>query len=159
MAVSKQKKVEILASLTEQIKNAKSVWFASSVWVTVKEFGDLRKKLREVDASYTLAKKTLIKKAVKDALDIDIDLAVLEWQIAIICSNDDPIAGLSKVNEFLKENFKTKKKLKLLRLCLQERLFFQDWLVLWNHLFQNLQDSLMLLLKILILMEKLKFEN
>ena len=51
MAVSKQKKVEILASLTEQIKNAKSVWFASSVWVTDKEFGDLRKKLREVDAS------------------------------------------------------------------------------------------------------------
>ena len=109
MAVSKQKKVEILASLTEQIKNAKSVWFASSVWVTVKEFGDLRKKLREVDASYTLAKKTLIKKAVKDALDIDIDLAVLEWQIAIICSNDDPIAGLSKVNEFIKANPKEQK--------------------------------------------------
>ena len=110
MAVSKQKKVEILASLTEQIKNAKSVWFASSVWVTVKEFGDLRKKLREVDASYTLAKKTLIKKAVKDALDIDIDLAVLEWQIAIICSNDDPIAGLSKVNESIFEGkFQDKK--------------------------------------------------
>ena len=109
MAVSKQKKVEILASLTEQIKNAKSVWFASSVWVTVKEFGDLRKKLREVDASYTLAKKTLIKKAVKDALGIDIDLAVLEWQIAIICSNDDPIAGLSKVNEFIKANPKEQK--------------------------------------------------
>ena len=42
-------------------------------------------------------------------MDIDIDLAVLEWQIAIICSNDDPIAGLSKVNEFIKANPKEQK--------------------------------------------------
>ena len=68
MAVSKQKKAEILNSLIEQVKNAKSIWFASTKGVTVAEFADLRKKLREVGASYTLAKKTLIVKAVKEAL-------------------------------------------------------------------------------------------
>lgn len=109
MAVSKQKKVEILASLVEQIKNAKSVWFASSKGVTVAEFADLRKKLREVDATYTLAKKTLIVKAVKEALDLDIDLADLEGQIGMVCSNGDAIAGLSKVNDFVKLNPKAPK--------------------------------------------------
>ena len=37
MAVSKQKKVEILASLTEQIKNAKSVWFNEFIKANPKE--------------------------------------------------------------------------------------------------------------------------
>lgn len=109
MAVSKQKKVEILASLVEQIKEAKSIWFASSKGVTVAEFAGLRKNLREVSATYTLAKKTLIVKAVKEALDIKIDLADLEGQIGMVCSNDDAIAGLTKVNDFIKSNPKAPK--------------------------------------------------
>lgn len=109
MAVSKQKKAEILSSLVEQVKNAKSIWFASTKGVTVAEFADLRKKLREVWASYTLAKKTLIVKAVKEALDLDLNLADLEGQIGMVCSNDDAIAGLSKVNDFIKATEKEQK--------------------------------------------------
>ena len=109
MAVSKQKKVEILSSLVEQIKNAESIWFASSKGVTVAEFAGLRKNLREVEATYTLAKKTLIKKAVKEALDLDIELTDLEGQIGMVCSNGDAVAGLSKVNDFIKSNPKAPK--------------------------------------------------
>ena len=109
MAVSKQKKAEILNSLIEQVKNAKSIWFASTKGVTVAEFADLRKKLREVGASYTLAKKTLIVKAVKEAVDLDLNLADLEGQIGMVCSNDDAIAGLSKVNDFIKATEKEQK--------------------------------------------------
>ncbi|ATU05327.1 50S ribosomal protein L10 [Candidatus Gracilibacteria bacterium HOT-871] len=109
MAVSKQKKAEILSSLVEQVKNAKSIGFASTKGVTVAEFADLRKKLREVGASYTLAKKTLIVKAVKEALDLDLNLADLEGQIGMVCSNDDAIAGLSKVNDFIKATEKEQK--------------------------------------------------
>ena len=81
MAVTKQQKVEILAELTEKFKRAQSIGFANSSTMTVAEFGELRNSLRGVDASYNLAKKTLIVKAVKDALNIDIDLALLEGQI------------------------------------------------------------------------------
>lgn len=109
MAVSKQKKSEILSALVEKMKNAESIWFASSNWVTVAEFAELRKNLREVDASYTLAKKTIIVKAVKEALGLDIDLATLEGQIGIVCSNSDAVAGLSKVNDFIKSNPKAPK--------------------------------------------------
>jgi len=88
MAVTKQQKAEILADLTEKFKNAQSIGFA----------------LREVDASYTIAKKTLIKIALKDALGIEVDLSDLPGQIGAVCSNDDAIAGLGKVNDLVKDS-------------------------------------------------------
>lgn len=103
MAITKQKKAEIMNDLVAKFKEAKSIWFATTNTVTVKEFARLRKSLREINASYTLAKKTIIKKALKEALDIDVDTNSLEWQIWIVCSNDDSIVWLSKVNIFMKE--------------------------------------------------------
>lgn len=103
MAVSKQQKAEILADLTEKFKNAQSIGFAATNTLTVAEFGDLRNSLREVNASYTVAKKTLIKIALKDALDIEVDLSDLPGQIGAVCSNDDAVAGLGKVNELVKK--------------------------------------------------------
>lgn len=101
MAVTKQQKEEILRELTEKFKRAQSIGFASSNTMTVAEFGELRNSLRGVDASYNLAKKTLIVKAVKDALDIDVDLSVLEGQIWVVCSYSDAVSGLGKVNDFI----------------------------------------------------------
>ena len=103
MAVTKSQKTEILNSLIEKIKNAKSVWFATTNGLTVEEFAELRKNLREVNATYTLAKKTLMKKAVKEALDLDIELSDLPGQIGIVCSNEDAVAWLGKVNDMVKE--------------------------------------------------------
>ena len=103
MAVTKQQKVDILADLTAKFKEAKSIGFATSDTMTVAEFGDLRNSLREVDATYTLAKKTLMKIALKDALGIEIDLSDLPGQIGAVCSNDDAMAGLGKVNDLVKK--------------------------------------------------------
>lgn len=103
MAVTKERKVEIMNDLVAKFKNAKSIWFATTNTVTVEEFAELRKNLREVDATYTLAKKTIIKKALKEATWLDIDLADLPGQIWVVCSNDDPMAWLWRVNSFMKE--------------------------------------------------------
>ena len=102
MAVTKQQKADILADLTVKFKEAKSIGFAATDTLTVAEFGDLRNSLREVNASYTIAKKTLIKIALKDALDIEVDLSDLPGQICAVCSNDDAVAGLGKVNDLVK---------------------------------------------------------
>lgn len=104
MAVSKQQKAEILNELVAKFKEAKSIGFASTSTMSVEEFAGLRKNLREVNASYTLAKKTLIKKAIKEALDIEIDLSNLEGQIGAVCSNEDAVAGLGKVNDLVKSS-------------------------------------------------------
>jgi len=104
MAVSKQQKVEILNNLVERFKEAKSIGFAATNTLTVEDFSNLRTDLREVSATYTLAKKTLIRKALKDALDIDIDLSNFPGQIWAVCSNEDAVAWLGKVNDFIKKN-------------------------------------------------------
>ena len=102
MAVTKQQKADILADLTAKFKQAKSIGFAATNTLTVAEFGGLRNELRAVGANYTVAKKTLIKIALKDALDIEVNLDDLPGQIGAVCSNDDAVAGLGKVNDLVK---------------------------------------------------------
>ncbi|MDD2908003.1 MAG: 50S ribosomal protein L10 [Candidatus Gracilibacteria bacterium] len=103
MAVTKQQKSEIFNELVSKFKEAKSIGFSSTNKMTVEEFSDLRKSLREVNATYTLAKKTIMVKAIKEALNIDLEIANLEGQIGAICSNEDAVSGLGKVNAFMKE--------------------------------------------------------
>ena len=104
MAVTKQQKAEILAELTSRFKEAGSIGFATTNTLSVAEFSDLRNGLREVGASYMVAKKTLIVKAMKDALDIEMDPSTLPGQIGVVCSNEDAMAGLGKVNDLVKES-------------------------------------------------------
>ncbi len=103
MAVTKQQKAEILADLIAKFKEAKSIGFANTNTLTVEEFSNMRAKLREVNATYTLAKKTLIKKALQEALNIEVDLSDLPGQIGAVCSNEDSVSGLGKLNDFIKE--------------------------------------------------------
>lgn len=110
MAVTKAKKSEILNDLVSELRQAKSVWFAQTHTMTVSEFSELRKDLRTVNTSYTLAKKTIIKIAVKEALWLDLDLDLLPWQIWVVVSKDDSIAGLSKTNDFINKKFNKKEK-------------------------------------------------
>ncbi len=104
MAVSREQKAAILEELVAKFKEAKSIGFATTSTMTVSEFSDLRWNLREVNATYNLAKKTLIRKAIKEAINIDIDLSTLEGQIGAVCSNEDAVAGLGKVNDLVKSS-------------------------------------------------------
>ena len=102
MAVSKTRKAEILENLKESLQNAKSVSFTTNSWLTVQEISDLRKNLREVNSTFTLVKKTLLKIAFKEVYWVELEDSMLEWQIAVVCSNDDAVAWMWKVNEFIK---------------------------------------------------------
>lgn len=108
MAVTKAKKSEILTRLINDIKNAKSIWFAKTFTMTVSEFSELRNNLIETNSTYTVAKKTLIRIAVKEALNLDLDLDLLPGQVWMICSNNDSIAWLSKTNDFIKKVYNKK---------------------------------------------------
>lgn len=101
MAVTRQQKNEILAHLISELKQAKSVGFAQTNAMTVAEFSELRASLRTVNTSYTLAKKTIVKIAVKEVLGVDLDLSLIPGQIGVVVSKDDAIAGLSKTNAFI----------------------------------------------------------
>ena len=108
MAVTKAKKSEILNKLIAELKDAKSVWFAQTNAMTVSEFAELRTELRKVNTSYTLAKKTIVRIAVKEVLGIDLDLDLIPGQIWVVASKDDSIAWLSKTNAFIEKKFNKK---------------------------------------------------
>jgi large subunit ribosomal protein L10 len=72
MAVTKEKKIEILEKLKENFKNSNSIAFTSNSGLTVEEISELRTELREVGAKFMLAKKTLIKIALKEVYDIEL---------------------------------------------------------------------------------------
>ena len=67
MAITKEKKEEIVKELTDLFQNSKSVVFADYKGLSVKDSQSLRRKLRENEVSYKVAKKTLIKIAAENA--------------------------------------------------------------------------------------------
>lgn len=103
MALTRTKKEEVLASLIEKLEAANSIGFTTNNGLTVEEVTNLRVNLREVSAEFHLAKKTLIKIAFKRVYNVEIDDALLPNQIALVLSNDDAVAGLGKVNDFMKK--------------------------------------------------------
>ena len=65
MAISKDKKSEILAKLTDALKEASSIAFVSFSKLTVKDASRVRKELSDAGVHYYVAKKTLIRLALK----------------------------------------------------------------------------------------------
>lgn len=103
MAVSKAQKAEIYAGLVELVKGAESIGFTTNNGLTVAELTELRKVIRESNAKFVIAKKTLIKKAMKEVHGVEINDAEFAGQIGVVLSNNDSIEGLSAVNTEMKK--------------------------------------------------------
>ena len=66
MAITKQKKEEILKKVQSIVKSAKTLVFANFKGLTVAQATELRRALRAQEVGYTIAKKTLIKRALDE---------------------------------------------------------------------------------------------
>lgn len=109
MAVSKAKKVEQLAVLEAHLKTATSVGFTSNQKVTVLEVSALKKDLRAQNAIFLTAKKTLIRIAFKNVYGVEVDLATLPGQVALVIAQGDAITPLGVANKYANEWKKEKK--------------------------------------------------
>ena len=105
MAVTKAQKAHTLEVLKNNFKNAKSISFTSGTRMTVAEMSELRKNLRTVGSTFMLEKKTLMRLALKEVHEVDMPMDMLPGQVAVVCSNTDAVAGMGKVNEFMKEKY------------------------------------------------------
>ena len=92
MAVSKAKKIDILAQIEQELKAATSVAFTSNTKLTVEEISNLRRDLRKVDAKFMLAKKTLIRIAFKNVYNVELNEDIMPGQVAMVVSKADKIA-------------------------------------------------------------------
>jgi large subunit ribosomal protein L10 len=87
MALAKSKKKEILEKVTDVADTAKSVVFVNFHGLTLADTTAMRKNLREAGVKYTVAKKTLAKKAFM-AKGIAGEMPELEGELAIAYGQD-----------------------------------------------------------------------
>ena len=104
MAVSKAKKEEVIAELTDLFKNSKSVVFSDYQGISVKDVQTLRRNLLDNDSKFKVAKKTLVKLAAKDAGFDEIPEEALVGQVGVAFSMNDEIAAAKTLYDFSKTN-------------------------------------------------------
>lgn len=87
MAITKSKKQDIVAKVSEIINNSKSVVFVNFHKVAVKDITDIRKQLRSEGVGFYVAKKTLTKRALGDS-SVTGELPDLQGEVALVYSED-----------------------------------------------------------------------
>ena len=87
MAITKQKKVELVKSMTERLAKAKSIVFVNFKELTVAETKMLRRKLSADHVGYFVTKKTLAKRVLGD-LKAKGDMPELPGELAIAYGED-----------------------------------------------------------------------
>ncbi|MAZ40496.1 50S ribosomal protein L10 [bacterium] len=100
MALTKDKKKQITQELEEGVKSAPSVVFVNFHGLTVEETKELRTKLREENANYKVAKKTLIKRAL-EKVGVEGEQPALDGEIALSWG-DDPVVPGKIIHDFQK---------------------------------------------------------
>lgn len=98
MAITKAKKVEIVDKIADGLKDAASVVFVHFKGLSVADTSAVRKTLKQDGIGYYVAKKTLVKRALKDAGYAG-DLPDLPGELAIAWSNDDATAAARGIHE------------------------------------------------------------
>jgi large subunit ribosomal protein L10 len=101
MAITKQKKVEIVEKLSSALKDAKSMVFVNFRGLTVGNATEMRRELSKEGVSYTVAKKTLTKR-VLDGEKIDGSQPELEGELALAWG-EDLVAPARGVYAFVKK--------------------------------------------------------
>ena len=108
MAITRQKKEEILQELIEKFGRSQSVVFADYRGLDVASISELRSRLRKSDAEMKVAKKTLMGIAAKENNIEELDRSIMEGPVAATFSYEDPLAGIKVLFQFAKENEKLK---------------------------------------------------
>lgn len=99
MAITREKKSEILANLSDVLKNAKSLVFVGFKGITGGDTTDMRRTLKDENVTYFVAKKRLIKKAIADS-GVSGELPELEGELAIAyTTSDDTTAPARLIHE------------------------------------------------------------
>lgn len=103
MAISKQKKEEILKNLRENIKQAGIIVFVNFHGLSVLKAMELRRMLKQIGARYVVAKKTLIKKSFEDS-GFSGELPALDGEVALAFSENEPTVSAKTIEQFAKKN-------------------------------------------------------
>lgn len=101
MAITQQKKEEIVAKVADITKGAKTLVFANFKGLTVAQQSEMRKALRAADIGYTVAKKSLLRRGL-DAAGYSGEAPELAGEIGMAYGADE-LAPAREVAVFVKK--------------------------------------------------------
>ena len=102
MAITKDKKSEIIHKVKEIITKGKSIVFVNFHGLTVAGVNELRRNLRAKEVGYYVAKKTLIKRALAEAPITGV-LPELDGEVAV-AFGEDALTPVKEIYDFHKKN-------------------------------------------------------
>ena len=103
MAVTKQRKAETLDELRSQIKNSKVIAIVNFHGLSVFLASNLRREIRKSGASYMVAKKTLIRKALSE-FPFEGEMPTMDGEIALAFASENPEILAKILQDFAKKN-------------------------------------------------------
>jgi len=109
-----EQKVETVAQVAEQIKEAKSVWLTDFTGLNVEEISELRRAFRGASVEYRVVKNTLARLSMKSAGHEEM-IEYLEGPTAMAFGMADPVAPARVIKAFSKKSDKVK-----IKVCLFE---------------------------------------
>ena len=101
MAITREKKEEIVAKVADIASKSSTVVFAKFKGLAVNDQNDMRKALKAQDVDYTVAKKSLVRRAM-DAAKYEGSMPELEGEIAMAYSADE-LAPAREMAVFIKK--------------------------------------------------------
>jgi large subunit ribosomal protein L10 len=101
MAITKEKKKDILAKLKDIVKDSKSIVFLNFKGLKVEEANTLRRELEQSQVDYLVAKKTLFKKALEGS-SIEGEKPDMAGELSLAYGKD-PIEPARKIFSFQKK--------------------------------------------------------
>ncbi|MEW5907576.1 MAG: 50S ribosomal protein L10 [Patescibacteria group bacterium] len=102
MAITRKKKEKILEQLKNDFKRSQAVVFVNFHGLSVSSASELRKLLRSIDTKYSVAKKSLIQKALEE-FKFSGEIPNLEGEIALAFSQNDPLSSIKELKNFAKK--------------------------------------------------------
>ena len=102
MALSREKKENILKDLADKFSRAKATILVDFNKLSVSKTMELRRLLKKVGAEYKVAKKTLINRILKSGGYKGVNLDELKTQVGVVFSYDDPVPAANSVFKFSK---------------------------------------------------------
>lgn len=109
MIKTRHEKEEFIKSFEKELKDTKNFCLACYQGLTVKELEDLRKKLKSVDASFSVIRNRLVLRVIKSLALSGLD-EHLKGPTAIILEKGDPVKIIKQLSTFSKTNDKFKLK-------------------------------------------------
>lgn len=103
MAISREKKEQIVSELEEKFKKSLISVFTNYRGLNVEEVSGLRKKMREKEIDYRVAKNTLFRLAFKNT-EMKVDESILNQPIAAAFGYRDEVDPPKIINDFAKEH-------------------------------------------------------